>query len=205
MWKRRHALEVQSRRRQAAHVAAAQEAEKASEKDKSPWKIGNEKYPLRPEWVTDILKPFAAGKQSGLQELEEAGLGEVAERMRASKYHSQDAAEAVHKARFGRLIDDESILQGTWATVQQEDLAEESCWALHPGVCKNKDKDVLANMPSFMSLVPKRNDAVLKFEHGGRAAASKAAGMGLQQCSKQSAEVSRVRNLSQQCTPTAAS
>ena len=144
MWKRRHQLDVQGRRRQEACVAAAREARmKASDRENlSPWKIGDESFPLRPEWVADLLAPFSS-KRTGLQVLRDAGLLEAEDRCRR-QYHSGDAAEAKCKAHLGTLIDDAATSAGTWPSAQAAEVPFESCASVHPGLC---DADLHGTCP----------------------------------------------------------
>ncbi len=165
-WQARHRFAVASRRQRVQLEQQEQQQDTPCDNmPATPWKLGDENYPLTTQWVQNLLSPFSS-RATGLSQLEGIETPEAQQARANPKYHSGDAATAKCKSLLGSLIDDQTPAQTTWNAVQAAPVPEESCFNLHPGLCASRDELVVKNLTAFMSRVPKRS-AILRFERSG--------------------------------------
>ena len=138
----------------------------------TPWDIGDEVFPIKPESFRAFLDGFH-GKAAGLATLRklvaESGsnleIEEYIEQVesRAEPYHMKKALDLFCKHELGPALDSDTIRQ---CSLAREIMATKplrlGCFAEHPGLCKCKHEGERPQVQQFMKLVPNKS-CLLRF------------------------------------------
>jgi hypothetical protein len=138
----------------------------------TPWDIGDEAFPIKPESFRAFLDGFH-GKAAGLATLRklvaESGsnleIEEYIERVesQAEPYHMKKALDLFCKHELGPALDSDTIRQ---CSLAREIMATKplrlGCFAEHPGLCKCKHEGERPQVQQFMKLVPNKS-CLLRF------------------------------------------
>eukprot|EP00438_Fugacium_kawagutii_P033553 Skav211087 [mRNA] locus=scaffold2002:161067:162758:+ [translate_table: standard] len=178
-WARKHRLAVATRRFVNKQVSQSAALEERDSSNRTPWGVGDSRYPLDPQHVANFLEPFRK-RETGMGELERlASISVEAADFRqkvhdGTKYHSIEAAVLSAKASFGSPITDKNACCGTWGKVLECAKAGKVCMDIHPGVCKTADKAMLPAISALASALPHKDGMVLMLELAGRPARDRA-------------------------------
>ena len=180
-WRRRLRLQVSMRRFAKSQAEGTQGNIQTHDdadggKQKSPWNLGDDVYPLRPSYLSAFYTPFQQ-KVTGLVALkkikEETNDVEVRDAIEhfesGKKYHSMDAAVKASKAKLGATINDDNWSTGSWGRVAACQREPKHCMEQHPGICKTRDERILPKVKMLCQSFPKK-DMVLQLELSGRPA-----------------------------------
>ena len=178
-WKWRQSTAV-AKRRQAQQVVHARCAEdmKNLEFD-TPWGLGDDEHPLRPEFLSEYLAPFRT-ESAGLAALRQMdsthpAVSAYLDKMDSGevKFHSQDAAVAFSKAVLGKPVTaDNSVGVATWTKAETCPAASATCFDAHPGLCRGSEKPMVDSVANLVARIP-RKDSVLMLSFSGVPAAQK--------------------------------
>lgn len=167
-WSRKQRLTVSTRRWAKRSVQTAAAAEETEDENRSPWNLGNDSVPLRPEFLSDFLKPFQK-RASGLDALQpsdclEAQVFRQQVRNGCRKYHSIDAAVYGARALLMEPITNKQANGPPWQNVAECPKPEKCCKELHPGLCRTLDELDMPVIAALEQAFPRKN-GVFMVEH----------------------------------------
>lgn len=165
-WKSRHHNHVRMKRGQQKQEEAAASSQLPSAACTS-WNLGCEDWPLKPDVVKKWLVQFQ-GRSQGLQTLKQVQ-GQCPEitsyieavESGACPYHMKDAMMLYCNNFLGDTLGQGSVQScALTAAIVSTPLPFAGCHALHPGMCRTKDKHSRNAIDLFFKIMPKNSCVV---------------------------------------------
>lgn len=164
IWKRKQALVNGKKRlmkKKWDETKAQADDNALSMSEKSPWQLGDDRYPLHEKHVVEWMSSYK-NKANGLNALGKFQSPEALDHARSisegKPYHATDACMIGSRASLGEVITNPGAIVKDIMNVSKQ---EACCLEKHPGVCKDKDWEIMSAVDSLVRSFPKGNHLLM--------------------------------------------